>query len=415
MHILAADDDHAFRRFLKATIGDRTAHVLELVPDGKQALVRALSEPRPDVVMLDWMMPQLDGTQVCRLLRARADPPYLMVVTSRGRREEVLSCLHAGADDVLTKPVPPDVLIARVDVAERRRRVDAAHSGHVREAIQHAVAQGDGELVVRSGQVTARVFVHAGAIAWADVSSGCASLLHGLIAEGCLDAEVAREAVEECRRAGVSLVEVMVAWEVFDRGRMRARVAEWLRVTLLHIVALPAARTLFLPQRRRYSGALLYALDELLPASGPELQLGELPCSLPPPDQPSLIPGQAFEHAFASSPEPRPELEVLLDRCMQLDGMLGLTAFGRLSGYCLSRRGVAINPDVAWAQIQTLNNLMRNEPVEDSIVCTGQRYHVVRLVPGTDDVFLYALVDASRVRLAMVRLQLQDALRAAGA
>ena len=406
MRILAADDDPAFRRFLENTISARPPHELELVADGPQALARALAHPRPDIVVLDWMMPRLDGTQVCRLLRDRPEAPYLMVVTGRRRREEVLACLNAGADDVLTKPVAPDLLVARIALAERHRTARGTASGHLREALLEASRQGDGELVIRSRDVSARVFFHAGAIAWADVSSGAKSLLHDLMARGHLDTEMARSALEECRDTGASLIDVIVDWSIVDRDELSRCVAEWMRATLAIIVELPEARSLFLPQKRPYSGVLLYPTEEILPP----IEITHPPT--PPAGQPpSLIPASDWEQSFVRAPERRPHLEEILDRGMRMDGILGMTAFGRLSGYCFDRRGAEINPDVAWAQIQALNAIMRVEPVFDSVVCTSDRYHFVHLVPGEEDALVYALVNATEVQLAMARVQLRRAVQ----
>jgi DNA-binding response OmpR family regulator len=73
------------------------------------------------VAILDWVMPGLPGTEICRRLRARADgvPPHLILVTSRERTEDIVTGLEAGADDYLAKPFMPEELRARVRVGVR--------------------------------------------------------------------------------------------------------------------------------------------------------------------------------------------------------------------------------------------------------------------------------------------------------
>jgi two-component system response regulator MtrA len=116
--ILVADDDprHAegIRRYLVAA-----GHETIVVHDGRAALDTARRE-RPDLLVLDVMMPGLDGWQVCRTLRQESEVLVLML-TARGTESDLLLGLELGADDYLTKPFSPRELVARIRTLLRRR------------------------------------------------------------------------------------------------------------------------------------------------------------------------------------------------------------------------------------------------------------------------------------------------------
>lgn len=84
---------------------------VDVARDGTSGL--AACDPLPDLVLLDWMLPDLDGLEVCRRLRARGDVPVLLL-TARTSEEDVLAALAAGADDHLRKPVGMRELVARI-------------------------------------------------------------------------------------------------------------------------------------------------------------------------------------------------------------------------------------------------------------------------------------------------------------
>jgi len=118
--VLVVDDDADVRAYLALTLDLAGFAVLE-AGDGIQALERA-RDGSPDLVLLDIMMPRLDGMQTLRRLREDARTSHLPVVmmTARDQREDTLRGLEAGADDYITKPFDTDVLLARVRAALRR-------------------------------------------------------------------------------------------------------------------------------------------------------------------------------------------------------------------------------------------------------------------------------------------------------
>jgi sigma-B regulation protein RsbU (phosphoserine phosphatase) len=120
MHVLVADDDRIAAAVLAQTL-TRWNFDVTVVGDGAQAWARLHDTSLPTLAILDWMMPELDGTEVCRRIRQQRPLAnlYLMLLTSLESRSHVVAGLEAGADDYLVKPFDPDELRARVNVGVR--------------------------------------------------------------------------------------------------------------------------------------------------------------------------------------------------------------------------------------------------------------------------------------------------------
>jgi putative two-component system response regulator len=120
MKILIADDNHFYRCALRATLAD-WGYEVTAVSDGRAAWDVLQAETAPKLAILDWMMPGLDGLEVCRRLRAlhRAEPTYVIVLTSRNGKENIVAALESGADDYITKPFDREELRARLKVGRR--------------------------------------------------------------------------------------------------------------------------------------------------------------------------------------------------------------------------------------------------------------------------------------------------------
>ena len=127
-HVLVAEDDvrqaEVLRQYLLAG-----GHEVTVVHDGHAALDRARRET-PDLLILDVMMPGLNGLEVCRQLRRDSELLVLML-TARTAEDDLLAGLDVGADDYLTKPYSPRELVARVRTLLRRRRATAPAGGEV--------------------------------------------------------------------------------------------------------------------------------------------------------------------------------------------------------------------------------------------------------------------------------------------
>jgi two-component system phosphate regulon response regulator PhoB len=124
--VLVAEDEGALITLLRYNLEREGYRVLEAV-DGEEALLVA-SETTPDLVLLDWMLPQLSGIEVCRRLRSRQETrnvPIIML-TARGEESDRIRGLDTGADDYITKPFSMTELLARLRAVMRRIRPSLA-------------------------------------------------------------------------------------------------------------------------------------------------------------------------------------------------------------------------------------------------------------------------------------------------
>jgi len=144
--ILVVDDD------AKTTISVRlylehAGYDVDVAADGRAALERARAQPPADLIVLDRMLPHLDGLAVCRLLRAESAVPVILL-TARTTEAERLEGLTQGADDYVTKPFSPRELVARVGVVLRRTRKEEPDAARVVagpvtiDPLRHQVAVG---------------------------------------------------------------------------------------------------------------------------------------------------------------------------------------------------------------------------------------------------------------------------------
>lgn len=131
--ILIVDDETRLVDVLKAYL-ERDGYKVVSAYDGKQALVQARRE-KPDLILLDLMLPEVDGLEVCRTLRKESDVPIIML-TARSEETDKLIGLELGADDYVTKPFSPREVVARVRAVLRR-----AHAA--RESADEIITVGD--------------------------------------------------------------------------------------------------------------------------------------------------------------------------------------------------------------------------------------------------------------------------------
>jgi len=121
--ILVVDDDHTVREVAVSYLRAGGHEVADV--DSGEAALKAMREDPADLVVLDLMLPGIDGLEVCRQLRAESSVPIIML-TAKGEESDKILGLGLGADDYLTKPFSPGELIARVKAVLRRTQVAAA-------------------------------------------------------------------------------------------------------------------------------------------------------------------------------------------------------------------------------------------------------------------------------------------------
>ena len=122
MHILVTDDERSVRSAVRRALTLEGYRVTE-AEDGAQAL-EAIQRDHPDAIVLDVMMPELDGYQVCRALRDSGDSVPILMLTARDEVDQRVKGLDAGADDYLVKPFALEELLARLRALIRRSSPD---------------------------------------------------------------------------------------------------------------------------------------------------------------------------------------------------------------------------------------------------------------------------------------------------
>ena len=120
MRILIADDELLSRRLLEKTL-QRAGYEVAAVENGRRAADELCKHGGPRLALLDWVMPEMDGPGVCREVRKRKDQSYvyMILLTSKEKKEDVVAGLESGADDYLTKPFDPEELKARLRTGMR--------------------------------------------------------------------------------------------------------------------------------------------------------------------------------------------------------------------------------------------------------------------------------------------------------
>ncbi len=140
MRVLVAEDSQVWRRMLQKTL-HKWGYDLLLVDDGIEAL-KALSAPdAPEMALMDWVMPGMDGIEVCRRVReTKSDSAlYIIILTAKESTQDTVAALDAGADDYLTKPFHPEELHARLRVGERVVRLQNALQRAYERALDEAL------------------------------------------------------------------------------------------------------------------------------------------------------------------------------------------------------------------------------------------------------------------------------------
>jgi len=132
MKILVVDDERAVRESLRRAL-ELEGYEIELAGDGSEALYRLESSGEPDAMILDVLMPGVDGLEVCRRIRGSGSRLPVLMLTARTEVEDRVAGLDAGADDYVTKPFGTDELVARLGAALRRAR-----QGQSQEAVVSA-------------------------------------------------------------------------------------------------------------------------------------------------------------------------------------------------------------------------------------------------------------------------------------
>src|SRR3989442_8659976 len=141
MRILIAEDDAVIRAILEAGLAS-WGHEVVACMNGTQAWEALQRDEAPRLALLDWMMPGMDGPQICKMLRQTpgTEAIYVILLTGRDRREDIVAGLDAGANDYVTKPFDHDELRARLQVGVRMVELQNLLANRVRD-LEEAMAR----------------------------------------------------------------------------------------------------------------------------------------------------------------------------------------------------------------------------------------------------------------------------------
>ncbi|MGH7353974.1 MAG: response regulator [Candidatus Rokuibacteriota bacterium] len=120
MRVLVVDDDAMIRRLLESTL-TRWKYEVVIATDGEKAWEILKQDDAPSLALMDWTMPRMDGLELCKRVRTlrRSPRPYLIFLTAKGRIEDIVTGLEAGADDYMIKPFEREELRARIHAGLR--------------------------------------------------------------------------------------------------------------------------------------------------------------------------------------------------------------------------------------------------------------------------------------------------------
>jgi DNA-binding response OmpR family regulator len=137
--IIIAEDDPVSRRLVTAVIEAGGFHTV-VTNDGNEAMSALRAQESACIAVIDWMMPGIDGAEICRRLRESGRRVYIIMVSARGTKTETIEAIDYGADDYLVKPFDPNELLARIRVGVRVMKTQEALVQRVR-ALETTVAE----------------------------------------------------------------------------------------------------------------------------------------------------------------------------------------------------------------------------------------------------------------------------------
>jgi DNA-binding response OmpR family regulator len=134
LKILIAEDEFTTRMMVQVCL-ENWGYTVTSVTNGEEAWLKLQNADAPQIAILDWEMPELDGIEVCRRVKEMdlENPPYIILLTGRDSNTDIVRGFDAGADDYMTKPFNDNELQARVRVAERLVRTQTSLASTVNE------------------------------------------------------------------------------------------------------------------------------------------------------------------------------------------------------------------------------------------------------------------------------------------
>lgn len=409
MKVLVADDDALVREFLRQLL---SAHGYDVVtaPDGAVAL-QLLQRPRgPQIALLDWEMPHLNGLELCQRIRTDITDRYVHVLMISGVHpdEHRISALEAGADDFLPKPYHPDLLLARLGVASRIVGRQPGFSDRLLHALREAEASGGGDVAVREGDTVGYITFCQGKVSWAYVSQDNGTFFEQLGEELHMQAHSVDVVLSSCRERGTDFYHELIERGYTSENDLRNAIASWLRRKLEQISRLSQADVLFLPAERADEPIYTFPLSSVLPA---KLTQGALPTQPPRPVTltASSRPLQSDEwnRVFVpvSDSESKKYARVLY-AMMQLPGSLGAALLDMRQNLSYGHRGLLPQASVVLSELLLLRSLHRPGLPLDLSVNQGGIFHILVAPPFETSLVLAMVLDGERGVFGTTRTRL---------
>jgi DNA-binding response OmpR family regulator len=399
MRVLVADDDPFSAAVMEALIRSAGLECL-LASDGYEAWQLLQTADAPRIVFLDWMMPEIDGIELCRRIRVRAthEYTYVAILSSRNKQRDITLGFQSGADDFITKPYQTEEVLARLRVAERLIRSTGA-SVNLRRAIAEARESSGGDVIVRAEHRVGRIIFDRGRVAWAHISDEPGSLAAILAGEGSITREEVRAVLEECSATGENFADVLVAWGLITRELLRTVLTRWIQTKIARIAAFPAPVVIFSPESRVASSGVLLDPEEVI---APDL----LHSAVTPDNGPLMVPGGATAHALSDDLARR--IPQSLQQAIQIEGALSAAIFDLRDGLCLGARGEAVDLDLVWSKLRLAAMSDIWDDLEDIMISTRQHIYVLRPYTKAPPRSIFLAIDRATTKLGMVRRALAE-------
>jgi len=399
MRVLVADDDPFSAAVMEALVHS-AGHECVLARNGSEAWQILQTDDPPRIVFLDWMMPEIDGIELCRRIRDQPGPEYtyVAILSSRNKQRDITLGFQSGADDFITKPYQAEEVLARLRVAERLRRSTGA-SVNLRRAIAEARQSNGGDVIVRAEHRIGRIIFDRGRVAWAHISDEPGSLAAMLAGEGTITREEVRAVIEECSGTGENFADVLVSWGLITREQLRTVLTRWIRAKIARIAAFAAPVVIFSPESRVASSGMLLDPAEVV---APEL----LQISAPPDTGQPPAPGGAITHAL--SDELAHRIAQSLHQAIQIEGALSAAIFDLRDGLCLGARGQALDLDLVWSKLRLASMSDIWDDLEDIMISTRQHIYILRPYTKAPPRSIFLAIDRATTKLGMVRRALAE-------
>lgn len=389
MRVIVAEDDTVSRMRLGAALAHAKLDAT-LTADGVEAVAAfAAAGDGPILLLLDWVMPGLDGVEVCRRVRAAASAPvYIIFMTARGRQENLLEALEAGADDFVTKPFTIEALLARVRIGQRI--LDAARASEflLEDALVEGLRGAGGVVVAREQGIVGRIFLTEGRIAWAFVSGEPSGIADVLGDAASLTPDEITEVIEESRVSRSHFADVLVDWGLVDVVVMRESMRNFVSARIARIAEFREARAMFLPEPRPFVGAISFRLDEVYARKAPHA-----PAVVGPPVGPRRSRSNTEVAAVAGA-------EII-------EGATCVCVVGGAGPFVFTRTGEPPEENVVRALLG-VHHIAGASACEELTLTLNDAFHFLQRIPGINDRYIYARVPRDTALFAMARKQVGE-------